>query len=108
MVLKRQALFQRFQKKLNQELHMQASSATLLSAFAVGIIVKNRNDLADRLMRLGIECRPLICGNIGRQPFWVKRYGKVSLPMADVIHKNGLYFPCNPYLNNRKLFVLQT
>ena len=46
-----------------------------------------------RLPAAGIECRPLVCGSMGLQPFWIKKYGVTHLPVADKVHDYGLYLP---------------
>ena len=47
------------------------------------------------LKKYNIETRPLICGNIGRHPFWTKKFGEKKLTNADIVHENGLYLPNN-------------
>ncbi|MDX1529477.1 MAG: DegT/DnrJ/EryC1/StrS family aminotransferase, partial [Gammaproteobacteria bacterium] len=55
--------------------------------------VENRLEVFRHLKKCGIESRPLICGNIGQQPFWVKRYGDTRFMNASVVHENGIYLP---------------
>ena len=55
------------------------------------------------LKKFNIETRPLICGNIGRHPFWIKKYGLKNLKNADVIHDFGLYLPNNFNLKKRDI-----
>jgi CDP-6-deoxy-D-xylo-4-hexulose-3-dehydrase len=71
----------------------QTSKNTFLSSFAYGVLVENRLEVFNHLISAGIENRPLICGNIGKHPFWIKKYGVCSLPMADIVHDYGLYLP---------------
>ena len=78
---------------LEKEFWVQTSEHDVLCSFAFGAVVENRLDVFHHLRQCGIETRPLICGNIGRQPFWTKRYGPAELPNADVIHEDGLYLP---------------
>ena len=47
------------------------------------------------IKKFNIETRPLICGNIGRHPFWIKKFGRKKLINADIVHENGLYLPNN-------------
>jgi CDP-6-deoxy-D-xylo-4-hexulose-3-dehydrase len=42
---------------------------------------------------LYLDCDTLICGNIGRHPFWTKKKGNCVLRNADIIHEYGLYLP---------------
>jgi CDP-4-dehydro-6-deoxyglucose reductase, E1 len=71
----------------------QKSSTSFLSSFAYGVLVNNRMDVYKHLKANNIETRPLICGNIGLHPFWIKQYGACSLKNADIVHNFGLYLP---------------
>jgi len=64
-----------------------------ISNFAMPIINKNRNEIVKELVMNGVEVRPLIAGNIANKPMWFETYGKINLPNADVIDKNGFYLP---------------
>lgn len=77
----------------------QQSETELLSSFAYGTLVENRMEVARALKAESIECRPLICGNIARHPFWVRVYGDQVLPNADLIHDFGIYLPNHHNLN---------
>lgn len=71
----------------------QTSENDFLSHFSYGVIVENRLEVYKHLINNGIEIRPLICGNIGLHPFWIKEKGACHLKNADIIHNNGLYLP---------------
>ena len=71
----------------------QSTHQKTLSSFAFGTAVQNRVDLARTLLKEGIESRPLVCGNIGRHPFWTKRHQTPPLPVADFVHDQGMYLP---------------
>lgn len=71
----------------------QESQTDLLSSFAYGTLVANRVELAEAMSAAQIECRPLICGNIARHPFWTRVYGPQALPNADLVHDYGIYLP---------------
>lgn len=64
-----------------------------LSSFAYGTFVENRLEVYNHLKVEKIECRPLICGNIGRHPFWTRIHGACDLPNADKVHDYGIYLP---------------
>lgn len=78
----------------------QTSDNRFLSHFAYGVLVKNRVEVFNHLSAYGIECRPLICGNIGRHPFWLKKFSPVHLHMADLVHDYGLYLPNHACLSH--------
>lgn len=73
--------------------YAQSSQSDPLSSFAYGTFVENRMEVYERLKQEQIESRPLICGNIGRHPFWLRDQGTVDLPNADKVHDFGLYLP---------------
>lgn len=78
----------------------QESSATTLSNFAYGVLVDNRMEVYEHLHRHNIETRPLICGNIGLHPFWIKQFGSQHFHFADIVHEYGLYLPNHAQLTH--------
>ena len=78
------------------------SAFEYVSNFAYPIIHPNKDHIVASLEANDIECRPLIAGNIGKQPFYTSRYGSQNYPFADVIHDYGLYVP-----NHQNLSVKQ-
>lgn len=68
------------------------------SNFAYPIINKNKNAIVTALQQENIEVRPMICGSMGTQPFYVKQYGKKELPNSSIIDKYGFYVPNHPGL----------
>jgi CDP-6-deoxy-D-xylo-4-hexulose-3-dehydrase len=92
--LKRQKNFFHYKNLLN-EYWFQNSLTSIISSFAFGTVVSNRLETYKYLKKNNIESRPLICGNIGRHPFWIKKFGVAKLPNADKIHEKGIYLPNN-------------
>ena len=80
-----------------------SSESALLSAFAYGLSVKDREALGASLLERGIESRPLICGNIARHPFWYRDNVIPDLPVADIIHQTGVYLPIHHLLVERDI-----
>lgn len=66
--------------------------------FAYPIIDKNKNQITSELKKNKIECRPLICGSMGRQPFYTDVYGIKTLNNADIVDEFGFYLPNHPDL----------
>jgi CDP-6-deoxy-D-xylo-4-hexulose-3-dehydrase len=66
---------------------------TYVSNFAWPILSNNKAETVKALKDNNIECRPLICGSMGKQPFYTKQKGECKLPNADYIHTNGVYVP---------------
>jgi CDP-6-deoxy-D-xylo-4-hexulose-3-dehydrase len=76
---------------------------TYISNFAYPIIHPNVKKIAQALKNGGVDCRPLVCGSIGNQPYWIKLYGKQSFEFADEVDKYGLYVPNNPDLTFKEV-----
>jgi CDP-6-deoxy-D-xylo-4-hexulose-3-dehydrase len=70
-----------------------------ISNFAYPIIHPLKNKIATKLQNAQIECRPLICGSMSRQPFFYKQYGLKEHNFADIVHDYGLYLPNNPEMS---------
>ncbi len=84
----------------------QSSDSIVLSSFAYGTTVNNRSHTASQLLNSGIESRPLICGNIGRHPFWIKSHSPSALPVADLIHDFGIYLPNHAGINKSDIKII--
>lgn len=54
----------------------------------------------------GIESRPLISGNLLRQPFLSKYYNATDYPNADFIHTNAFYIGNNQFVDEHRLDTL--
>ena len=74
-----------------------------VSNFCYPIFAENKQKLTDMLRSKNIECRPLICGSMGNQPFYTNIYGKKHLPNCDYIDRFGIYIPNNPDLTQSEL-----
>ena len=48
----------------------------------------------------------MICGSMGTQPFYVKNYGRKSLPNASIIDKHGFYVPNHPGLREQDILKI--
>ena len=84
----------------------QVSENDFLSHFAYGVLVENRCEVYKYLIKNGIETRPLICGNIGLHPFWVKQNGISHLKNADIVHDYGLYLPNHAKLAEEEILYI--
>lgn len=78
-----------------------------LSAFVLPFICKDTNlfnKYATRFTKAGIEIRPMIAGNMQKQPFYKKYVVKTyDLPGADFLHNNGFYCGNYPELSTSDL-----
>lgn len=77
-----------------------------ISNFAYPIIHPNKNKIAQNLQNNNIECRPLICGSMSRQPFFYKQYGLKQYPFSDIVHDYGLYLPNNPDMTEEDIVYI--
>jgi CDP-6-deoxy-D-xylo-4-hexulose-3-dehydrase len=73
------------------------------SNFAYPVITPNIMNLVKDLKENDIECRPLVCGSIGKQPFWKKIYGELNFEFSDIVHNYGLYLPNNQDITENEI-----
>ena len=67
------------------------------SSFNYPIIDRQRNEIAQALMDEEVEVRPLICGSLDRQPFYIDKYPPVSgLVNSSYVKDSGMFVPNNP------------
>ncbi len=92
IIYKRSENFKLYNNYLKDYWH-QKSLTKPLSSFAYGTFISNVNETYAHLKKNNIECRPLICGSIGLQPFWINKFGKTNLKNADFVSTNGIYLP---------------
>jgi CDP-6-deoxy-D-xylo-4-hexulose-3-dehydrase len=74
-----------------------------VSNFAYPIIHPYKNKIVENLQKGNVECRPLICGSMSRQPFYYKQYGLQVFPFSDIVHDYGLYLPNNPDMSENDI-----
>jgi CDP-6-deoxy-D-xylo-4-hexulose-3-dehydrase len=70
-------------------------SNVFVSNHAYPVIHPNIKNIVKQLKEYNIECRPLICGSISKQPFFMDIYGEVPLGFSEIVHEYGLYIPNN-------------
>lgn len=67
-----------------------------ISNFAYPIIHPKKMNIVKELQKNEVEVRPLVCGSMGRHPFWKELRGNYQyFPFSDEVHDNGLYVPNN-------------
>ncbi len=89
----RQSNFNYYKELLNNDYWYQNSGYTRLSNFGYATLARNRFEVYEKLKSMDIETRPLVAGNIGRQPFWIDKFGELKLTNADIVHDYGIYLP---------------
>ena len=68
--------------------------------------MEKKKKLVDLLLKNDIECRPLISGSMGIQPFYKKIYGEKKLPNCSIIDERGIYVPNHPKLTNKEINLI--
>ena len=76
------------------------------SNFAYPVISPHRDKIVKILQANKVEVRPLICGSMGTQPFYVKKYGRLELPNVSVVDKYGFYVPNHPKLKRVEIVFI--
>lgn len=106
----RQSNYLRLEKvmALNDDLLLlKRDHINVLSTFAFPVVCKTedlRNDYLSRFAGAGIEIRPMIAGNMQRQPFYKKYVShNYALPEADFLHANSFYCGNYPELTENDL-----
>lgn len=85
--------FKYYKKKL-PNFWKQESDLNIISSFGYATFVKNRMKVFKHLQKKKIESRPLICGNMGQQPFLKKICSnKKELINAKFVNEYGIYLP---------------
>ena len=74
------------------------NSNTFVSNFAYPLLIENKKEVVTILTKNNIECRPLICGSMGKQPFYIKNKGPWiketnEFSFANYVHEFVLYVP---------------
>ena len=80
-----------------------------VSAFAIPVICSSpeiRDEYVKKCKKLGIETRPIVAGNMNRQPFFKEYVSEKLLPVADKIHTCGFYMPNHPDLTDSEIDYL--
>ena len=78
-------------------------------AFAIPIICSTpevRDTYVKKCREMGIETRPIVAGNMNRQPFFKDYATETPLPVADKIHTCGFYLPNHPDLTEEEIDFL--
>jgi CDP-6-deoxy-D-xylo-4-hexulose-3-dehydrase len=78
-------------------------------AFAIPIICSSpelRDEYVKKCTKMGIETRPIVAGNMNRQPFFKEYATETPLPVADKIHTCGFYMPNHPDLTEEEIDYL--
>jgi CDP-6-deoxy-D-xylo-4-hexulose-3-dehydrase len=87
----------------NNKLKIMDNNSNFISNFAYPIVNKNRVNIIEELIKNNIEVRPLIAGDISKNPMWIKKYGKTLLPNCKHINEFGFYIPNHQDLKSEEI-----
>ena len=97
-------------KDNDEILDFELSHMDIISNFAMPVICKSKelsDDYKQSFADSSVEIRPVIAGNMTRQPFYRKYVdSKEDIPNADFIHSHGFYFGNNPEMTNEEIDLL--
>ncbi|MHA1940209.1 MAG: DegT/DnrJ/EryC1/StrS family aminotransferase [Promethearchaeota archaeon] len=98
------------EEKMFKRVALQEVDLDECVSFSFGIVFdskENRDKILENLPKRGVECRPIIAGNLLQQPvFKIKLKGTFRADIcknSDEIHYKGLYLPNNQFINNEKI-----
>ncbi len=101
---KREENFHLYNKLIRNDFWKVKSKPDCLeSNFAYPIIHPKRDEIVKTLTSNNVEVRPMICGSMGTQPFYVKEFGELKLPNVTIIDEYGFYVPNNPKLTREEV-----
>ncbi len=114
IVQKRESNWKRISAVINANpnLHnLEVPHMDLVSSFAIPVIAKSRNYFyryKQLFEKNDIEIRPIIAGNIAKQPFLTNSIDKIdACPTAQYVHEQGFYFGNNPELTAKELKLFE-
>jgi CDP-6-deoxy-D-xylo-4-hexulose-3-dehydrase len=109
-IQKRNRNFIKFKEILNGKVWFPKEvNDTFTASFCIPVIMDNiekKNKLIKKLLENKIECRPLISGSMGTQPFYKRLFGKNKLPNCSIIDSNGIYVPNHPQLTEDEIDLI--
>ena len=79
------------------------------SSFCFPLIAKTpyiKDQVLRRLKVNRIEYRPVVGGNLLRQPY-LAQYNTIKCPNADILHENGIYIGNNQFVGKKELDLLE-
>lgn len=110
MIEQRNKNFRLFEQHLKGKVWFPTEQQDSFTAsFCIPIIMKTaeqKKKLVQLFREYDIECRPLISGSMGTQPFYKKLYGELILPNCSIIDERGMYIPNHPSLSEAEIALM--
>lgn len=106
---KNHALFQKAMDR-NPNIKLQQVNIDQTSSFCFAILLNSKEErdyLLQKLPEKGIECRPIVAGNLLKQPVFTNlpanSFKADDCQKANEIHNKGLYLPNNQFINEEQV-----
>ena len=103
--------FYKIIKKYEKNFHLiKFRNINSISSFSFPLIfndIKNLNKFRKLLMQNKIEFRPIISGDLTKQPYLEKFKFKNNY-FSQIIHSNGIYIGNNQFVNKKKILILDS
>lgn len=110
MILQRNKNFKLFENRLKGKVWFPTEMENSFTAsFCIPIImdtIEKKKRVIELFRQYDIECRPLISGSMGTQPFYKKLYGELILPNCSIIDQRGMYIPNHPSLSEQEIDLM--
>jgi CDP-6-deoxy-D-xylo-4-hexulose-3-dehydrase len=107
MITRRNENLQYYKQLLSDKVWFPTEVESSYTAnFSIPVILETleqKKRLVELLRQNGVECRPLISGSMGTQPFYTKLYGRVILPNCSIVDERGIYVPNHPDLTKEQI-----
>ena len=81
-----------------------------ISSFVLPFIFKDterKRNFQKAITDAGIESRPLVAGNLLRQPYLIKYYNPDKFKNADILHTNAFYIGNNQFVDDKRIKALE-
>lgn len=85
------------------ELRLQVSPYDFISSFAMPVLHPQRDKVVAKLREAGVQCRPLIAGNMATQPMSKRLPIWYPTPNAERIRRDGFYVPNHHHLQAKDI-----
>ncbi len=110
MISKRNSNFKIFESLLKNKVWFpEEIEGTYTASFCIPIITKTKeqkNNIIKIFKENNIECRPLISGTMGKQPFYKRQFDMTYSPNADKVDEFGMYIPNHPKLEKKEIELM--
>lgn len=112
MIEKRRDNFDRYialLSKYENLFHIPNVSSTN-SSFSFPFVAKDKRTyflLKEEFEKAGIEIRPIVGGNLLKQPFLKDYQLGLDDPIVDTLHENGIYIGNNHFVSNKEFSILE-